>query len=380
MNTTLFDRPGETQAYIQSLALSVLLHGAIVGLAIFLLSDLQLVPQPEPFKWNVSVIEAPAVEQQESSASAASQPAPATQTEADHPPVETKPAVQTKLAAPRVVRKEARETKPVEQASPQATTQASHPAVNRMTEPIETSTQSASVPADAPEPQESRPADTEPPAQPPTQTEAPVTKPTVAEPTPITRPEPSAVSRPAMEAKPDAAMMQEQPAAPGTKEAPPATTSEPMVAAKPPAEAKQAPETVQERDLAKEGTAQSPEPPPTQQASLTQPSMQAAPPAKADYGWMLQALRSRVEQLKRYPPLARKNEWEGQVVVRAVLKEDGSLVDLKVDKSSGHQILDEDALEVLRQVSPLKLQRPLGKPQIIVKVPIRYEMKESLLK
>lgn len=98
------------------------------------------------------------------------------------------------------------------------------------------------------------------------------------------------------------------------------------------------------------------------------------PETKADYGWLAEALWHRVEQLKRYPHIARMNRWEGKVILRAVIKEDGQLIDLEVAETSGYAVLDHDALEVMRQASPLKLKHPLGKPQVVVQVPISYKL------
>ena len=55
-------------------------------------------------------------------------------------------------------------------------------------------------------------------------------------------------------------------------------------------------------------------------------------------------------------------------------KEDGHLLDLAVSESSGHSVLDQDALEVLKIASPLTLKHPLGKPQVVVQVPISYRL------
>nr|MBI3613915.1 energy transducer TonB [Nitrospirota bacterium] len=124
-----------------------------------------------------------------------------------------------------------------------------------------------------------------------------------------------------------------------------------------------------------------PQAPPATVASLmpaTQPGPQAQPTqatqTKSDYGWLGQMLRTRVEQLKHYPHVARANRWEGRVVLRAVIGEDGQLVDLKVSESSGHSILDEAAMEVLKKAAPLTLPEPLGRPQVVVQVPISYRL------
>jgi protein TonB len=50
----------------------------------------------------------------------------------------------------------------------------------------------------------------------------------------------------------------------------------------------------------------------------------------------------------RYPPLARENNWEGQVLVRIDIATDGR-VSLAVEKSSGHPVLDRQAVEMFRR-------------------------------
>lgn len=112
---------------------------------------------------------------------------------------------------------------------------------------------------------------------------------------------------------------------------------------------------------------------PTPQADPASPSGPVARP-KADYGWLAGAIRTQVEQLKHYPHIARANRWEGRVVLRAVIGEEGQLVDLKIAESSGHSILDEAALAVLKKAAPLTLPQPLGRPQVVVQVPINYKL------
>jgi len=108
--------------------------------------------------------------------------------------------------------------------------------------------------------------------------------------------------------------------------------------------------------------------------SASGPSPASTAQTKRDYGWLTETLWSRIEQLKRYPSLARLNRWEGKVVLRVVIKETGELADLRIAQSSGHDILDQDALETLKQAAPLKLKQPLGQPQIVVHIPISYKL------
>lgn len=94
--------------------------------------------------------------------------------------------------------------------------------------------------------------------------------------------------------------------------------------------------------------------------------------ARAHYGWLKADLMAHIERLKRYPQSALDNKWEGRVVVRAVIREDGHLLDLSVVESSGHEVLDRESLELLKRVSPLPLKHQLGAPQVTLRIPINY--------
>ena len=96
--------------------------------------------------------------------------------------------------------------------------------------------------------------------------------------------------------------------------------------------------------------------------------------AQADLGWLSESLWERIEQLKRYPRQARVRRWEGKVVLEAVIRHDGTILECLVAESSGHGLLDQDAISVLRKASPLALKHPLGKEQITILVPIAYRL------
>ena len=113
----------------------------------------------------------------------------------------------------------------------------------------------------------------------------------------------------------------------------------------------------------------------SQQAFVEQAQARSLPATKSDYGWLMKALLGRVDQLKNYPYMARINHWEGKVVLRAVIRDDGQVLMVDVHESSGRSILDNDAIETLRKASPLKLEHPLGKPQVAILMPISYSLR-----
>ena len=96
---------------------------------------------------------------------------------------------------------------------------------------------------------------------------------------------------------------------------------------------------------------------------------------KTDLSWLAQEIIARLEQAKRYPYLARMNRWEGKVIVRAVVRNDGQVISLQIAESSGHSVLDNDALELIKKVSPLTLKHPLGKTEVALLVPVGYSLR-----
>ena len=106
-------------------------------------------------------------------------------------------------------------------------------------------------------------------------------------------------------------------------------------------------------------------------------AMAAVPsPARTDYGWLSDTILRRVEELKRYPSEARLDRAEGKVVLKVVIRGDGSVDDVEVYQSSGYRSLDHAAVELLRLAAPFQLPRPLGKSQMTVKIPMNYRLEQ----
>ena len=110
--------------------------------------------------------------------------------------------------------------------------------------------------------------------------------------------------------------------------------------------------------------------PAPQMAMATRPTSSV----KVDHGWLAESLRRRLAELKRYPSTARLNGWEGKVVLRAVIRADGHLSEVKVHRSSGYDALDNAAIEAIRLVCPLHMHQPLGTSEVAVYVPMVYSL------
>ena len=63
-------------------------------------------------------------------------------------------------------------------------------------------------------------------------------------------------------------------------------------------------------------------------------------------------------RFKRYPRSAIDNNWEGVVVVRMTIGTDGRIAALGIKESSGHEVLDRQALDMFRTAKPFVLLPP----------------------
>ena len=114
------------------------------------------------------------------------------------------------------------------------------------------------------------------------------------------------------------------------------------------------PDPVEAQPVQQEPAAMTTAPSLSAEAPLTQQrtvDAVAAPGAetKADNRWLAESLWRRVAELKRYPSIARLNGQEGKVILKAVIRSDGQLADVVVQKSSGYSALDAAAIEASNQ-------------------------------
>lgn len=91
-----------------------------------------------------------------------------------------------------------------------------------------------------------------------------------------------------------------------------------------------------------------------------------------DYGWLTDLVWKRVQALKRYPPQTGAGRPEGDVLLSAVVRTDGSLAEIRILTSSGSSLLDQAAVETVRSAAPLTLLRPLNHTQVSVEIPVAY--------
>jgi len=89
------------------------------------------------------------------------------------------------------------------------------------------------------------------------------------------------------------------------------------------------------------------------------------------------ALAKEARRYKRYPALARERNWEGVVTVTISIPLPGALPLVSLGKSSGHEILDRQALEMIGQaVLAASLPESLRGKAVSVSLPVRYSLDE----
>lgn len=363
---------------------SLATHTAVAGMAILLMSDLHLAEQPEPFRWQVSVTQPPMPQ-------SAQVPSPPTPTPALTPRVTKAPTPVQKISTPTntrteqvrhvtqavqsvtpLTRQEIRQVEPMvhsKHSSVQRTE--SQPAVAQEREPLNATAETRYV--------TTREAATPAKESVVTRSEQPVVESSsvraheVVKRADFTATEQVAVSERAVaqvSEVSDAGSSPVEMAALQTKPVAESTLNQPTVESIP---VETSP--LHTMPVIESSTTQQMPTAPIQQASIQNAPIQSMPPAKADYGWLLDTLWKRVEKLKRYPHIARNNRWEGLVVLQAVIDNNGQLLDLKVAESSGYAVLDQDAMDVMRKSCPLHLKHSLGKPQVELRVPISYKLR-----
>ena len=104
----------------------------------------------------------------------------------------------------------------------------------------------------------------------------------------------------------------------------------------------------------------------------------AAPPA--DSGsldtYRIELMRM-ARNYKRYPRVAMDNNWEGRVVVRMIIGANGMIASITVISSSGHEILDKQAVDMIQKAKPrVLIPAALRGKEFPLEIPVIYSLKE----
>jgi len=90
------------------------------------------------------------------------------------------------------------------------------------------------------------------------------------------------------------------------------------------------------------------------------------------------ALIAAAKRLKQYPAQAIDGGLEGRVDVRLVIGADGAPATVTVKRSSGHEVLDREAVETMRRATAdTPIPPSLRNREIVVEIPLAYELKRA---
>lgn len=82
-------------------------------------------------------------------------------------------------------------------------------------------------------------------------------------------------------------------------------------------------------------------------------------------------IRDLIVKRLAYPPIARRMEWSGKVVLSFIVSEDGEVRSVRVKESSGYTVLDNSAMDTVKRAAPFP--RPPVAAEIVMPVLFKLE-------
>ncbi len=106
------------------------------------------------------------------------------------------------------------------------------------------------------------------------------------------------------------------------------------------------------------------------------PTADAADPATL--GQYRIALITAAMRYKQYPRVAIDNSWEGRAEVRLVIDANGAIASLSIKTPSGYEVLDRQALDMIRKAKPLAtIPAALRGKGFTLDLPVLFSLKEE---
>lgn len=86
-------------------------------------------------------------------------------------------------------------------------------------------------------------------------------------------------------------------------------------------------------------------------------------------------LSSHLERHKRYPEEARRSRRQGVAQIRFTLDADGRVLTVVLHRSTGSEVLDQEAVALLHRASPLPLPPEGVPPRMELVVPLAFQLR-----
>jgi periplasmic protein TonB len=97
-------------------------------------------------------------------------------------------------------------------------------------------------------------------------------------------------------------------------------------------------------------------------------------PPGSEYGPYYRQIRQRIQETLEYPPAAQRRGLKGTVLLELVIKPDG-VISAVVKVSSSHRLLDDAALETVRNLPRQPFPAGLVPRQLTVPLPVVFDLK-----
>jgi len=89
-------------------------------------------------------------------------------------------------------------------------------------------------------------------------------------------------------------------------------------------------------------------------------------------------VKQKIESHLRYPPWARKQEFEGTVYLSFIVLSDGQAQDVRIIQSSGFDILDDEAVSTVNRATPFKpIPEKFNRSTLTMEVAIIFMLEPS---
>ena len=121
-------------------------------------------------------------------------------------------------------------------------------------------------------------------------------------------------------------------------------------------------------------------PAPTHTPPVAEPVKEAPPmPSQADIdnatGRYGNALWNAISKHKKYPKIAQMRGWQGEAIVELELDGSGKLKSKKITQSSGYEVLDKQALEMVEKAVPFPTPpEALRNSNFTIVIPVPFKL------
>ena len=91
-----------------------------------------------------------------------------------------------------------------------------------------------------------------------------------------------------------------------------------------------------------------------------------------DYG---QLLAAHISQFKRYPRIAQRRGWEGELTLEVRLDKLANILNISIYNKSNYEVLDQEAIKMIERSKPLPMPTNLTSETFTVFIPIKFGLR-----